>query len=161
MAVLGNPARRVAVASFERWYLRALLALARRDHAEATIAALKPRLTKADPAHRDLLHEDRLAAIGERLALDTVTADVLAAIAAFAADPPDRSPIPVRAGSGRGRSERACHRTDRPTDSAVFVTAPEPKVVEPDPVCVVPSFLRRTRKSERERATSIVSSQRS
>ena len=35
--MLGNPARRAAAASFERWYLRALLALARRDGAEATI----------------------------------------------------------------------------------------------------------------------------
>jgi len=85
--VLGSSARRAAAVSFERWYLRALLALARRDHAESTIAALAPRLAEVEARHHELAHDERLALIGERLALDPVIADLFAAAAAFAADP--------------------------------------------------------------------------
>jgi len=87
LVVSGTVVCRAAAASFERWYLRGLLALARRDGAEATIAALAPRLAEVETQQQELAHEDRLATICERLVLDPLTADMFAATAAFAADP--------------------------------------------------------------------------
>lgn len=98
MVSSGDDARRAQVASFERWYLRALLALARRDHAEATIVALAPRLEAIEQELATLARVEPVRVLCDRLALDPIASDLLAAATAFAGDP--RMPMHAEALGG-------------------------------------------------------------
>ncbi|HEU0030300.1 MAG TPA: ATP-binding protein [Kofleriaceae bacterium] len=73
----------------ERWYVRALLALARRDRDHALVESLVPRL---DAIERELAGPttapaDRTSALATRLALSRTARDLLGAAIAFSLDP--------------------------------------------------------------------------
>jgi hypothetical protein len=72
---------------YERWYLRGLVALARRNRDEALVSALAPRLADADDGFARRPRGGPFDELCSRLVLDESTQDLFAAIVAFCGDP--------------------------------------------------------------------------